>query len=529
MTLQQEFTAAPARAPGAITVRAMSKQFGGTKALDGVDLDVKAGSIHALLGGNGSGKSTLIKCLAGVYPADSGTVSIHGHRLDAPNITPRIAAEANLRFVHQDLALFDTMSIAENFAFSSGFPTTALNSIRWQKLQDRVSGLLDDYGIKARATDRVDTLRPSQKTMVAIARALADQRGSDYTLVLDEPTASLPEDETRELMASLRSRADQGQTIVLVTHRFREVEEVADDITVFRDGSVAGGGPASELHMGQVVQLMSGLQAAAPSASPVASARRQQNGTPILEVKDLVTGQDSVVSLSVGAGEIVGLAGLAGSGRSRILRSIFGDLPSSGGAMFLAGKPYVPTSPRGAMTRGIGMVPENRSRDAAFMDMSVRENSSISVIGSYWRKCFINKKAEQRATQTLIAEHSIRTSGTENPISALSGGNQQKVIMARWMQRSPQLLLLDEPTQGVDVISRREIYSSLKKMVSRGAGVLLASSDLDELVDACDRILVLRGGRIIGEFDPGSMDRNQLAAMVISEERNAKTTFEEGE
>lgn len=532
MTLQHDATAVRGRGPVAISVRGMSKQFGGTKALDRVDVDVAAGSIHALLGGNGSGKSTLIKCLAGVYPADTGTVSIHGKLHQASGITPRTAAEANLRFVHQDLALFDTMSIAENFALGSGFPTTVLNSIRWQSLRDRVAELLEVYGIDARPTDQVDTLRPSEKTMVAIARALADQRGGEYTLVLDEPTASLPEDETRELMSALRMRADQGQTIVLVTHRFREVEEVADEITVFRDGIVAGAGSAGEMNMGRVVEMMSGIRPGTPGTSPAGVAeasRRQPAGGPVLEVRDLAVGPHATINLTVGRGEIVGLAGLAGSGRSRILRSIFGDIPAAGGQLTLKGKPYAPSSPRGAMARGIGMVPENRSRDAAFLDMSVRENSSISVLGNYWKKCFIHRKAEQTATRALIAEHSIRTSGTENPISALSGGNQQKVIMARWMQRSPDLLLLDEPTQGVDVMSRREIYASLEELVSRGAGVLLASSDLDELVDACDRILVLRNGRITGEFEPGSMDRNQLAAMVMSEDTSQKSTITEGE
>lgn len=532
MTLQHDATAACGRGRVAISVRGLGKQFGGTRALDRVDVDVAAGSIHALLGGNGSGKSTLIKCLAGVHPADTGTVSIHGRLIQASGITPRIAAEANLRFVHQDLALFDTMSIAENFALGSGFPTTALNTIRWRSLRDRVGELLDVYGIGAQPTDLVGTLRPSEKTMVAIARALADQRGGEYTLVLDEPTASLPEDETRELMTALRRRADQGQTIVLVTHRFREVEEVADHITVFRDGFVAGTGPAREMHMERVVEMMSGLRPGAPGTVPavnVETKRRQHQGEPLLEIRKMAVGPDSAVALTVGRGEIVGLAGLAGSGRSRILRSIFGDIPATGGSMILNGKPYAPSSPRGAMARGIGMVPENRPRDAAFLDLSVRENSSISVLGNYWKKCFINRQAEQAATRALIAEHSIRAGGTDSPVSALSGGNQQKVIMARWMQRRPDLLLLDEPTQGVDVMSRREIYASLEQLVSRGAGVLLASSDLDELVDACDRILVLRNGKITGEFTPGSMDRNQLAAMVMSEDTGRKSTITEGE
>nr|WP_304659748.1 sugar ABC transporter ATP-binding protein [Arthrobacter sp. zg-Y1116] len=501
------------------------KSFAGAKALSGVDLTVNGGTIHALLGGNGSGKSTLIKCLAGVYQADAGTISIHGENLPARQVTPRRARAAGLRFVHQDLGLFDSLSVAENFALDAGFPTNPLHGIRWRELQNRVDGLLAHYAIAARATDRLGSLRPSQKTMVAVARALADQQDSEYTLLLDEPTASLAEDESRELMAALRSRANHGQTIVLVTHRFREIEEVADHVTVLRDGIVAGGGPVADTSIAAIVDMMSGAGPAGPASAagndavlrtPAPPAPEAGAQSPLFEGRDLSRYPLTDVNLSVASGEIVGLAGLAGSGRSTVLRAIFGDTSLTGGSMSLAGAPHEPSSPADAVRSGVVFVPENRHRDAAFLDLGVRENASATVIGRYWRRLVMNLRMERDETHRLLADHSVRADGIEIPISRLSGGNQQKVVLARWLRRKPRLLLLDEPTQGVDVTSRRDIYRSLRDIAAQGCGVLVASSDLDELAELCDRILVLVEGRIVADLDPADTGRSALAAAVMA-------------
>ncbi|MCQ1994275.1 sugar ABC transporter ATP-binding protein [Arthrobacter sp. zg-Y1171] len=509
----------------ALAAHGLVKSFAGAKALSGVDLTVNGGTIHALLGGNGSGKSTLIKCLAGVYQADAGTISIHGENLPARQVTPRRARAAGLRFVHQDLGLFDSLSVAENFALDAGFPTNPLHGIRWRELQNRVDGLLAHYAIAARATDRLGSLRPSQKTMVAVARALADQQDSEYTLLLDEPTASLAEDESRELMAALRSRANHGQTIVLVTHRFREIEEVADHVTVLRDGIVAGGGPVADTSIAAIVDMMSGAGPAGPASAagndavlrtPAPPAPGTGAQSPLFEGRDLSRYPLTDVNLSVASGEIVGLAGLAGSGRSTVLRAIFGDTSLTGGSMSLAGAPHEPSSPADAVRSGVVFVPENRHRDAAFLDLGVRENASATVIGRYWRRLVMNLRMERDETHRLLADHSVRADGIEIPISRLSGGNQQKVILARWLRRKPRLLLLDEPTQGVDVTSRRDIYRSLRDIAAQGCGVLVASSDLDELAELCDRILVLVEGRIVADLDPADTGRSTLAAAVMA-------------
>ncbi len=511
---------APGAAPAAaLAAHGITKTFGGAAALTGVDLAVEKGSIHALLGGNGSGKSTLIKCLAGVYQADAGTISVHGQSVPARQMTPRRAREAGLRFVHQDLAVFDSLTVAENFALDSGFPTNPFQGIRWRELRSRADELLDVYGISARSTDPLGTLRPSQKTMVAVARALADQEGSEYVLLLDEPTASLPEDESRELMAALRSRADLGQTIVLVTHRFGEIAEVADHVTVFRDGSVAGLGPVAEMTTPVIVSMMSGetvSSTAIPRAATEAAPAPSHSAAPVFEGRNLTRHPLAGVDLSVAPGEIVGLAGLAGSGRSTVLRAIFGDTALTAGSMSLDGRPHKPSSPADAVHCGIALVPEDRHRDAAFLDLAVRENASATVIGRYWRRLLMNLRLERSDAERLIREHSVRTDGTEIPIGQLSGGNQQKVILARWLRRNPRLLLLDEPTQGVDVMSRQDIYRTLRALAGQGCGILVASSDLDELVELCDRVLVLVDGRIAGEFSPDEAGRGELATAVMS-------------
>ncbi|MCC3283265.1 sugar ABC transporter ATP-binding protein [Arthrobacter caoxuetaonis] len=512
----------------ALGAHGLVKTFAGATALAGVDLAVQAGTIHALLGGNGSGKSTLIKCLAGVYQADAGTITVHGEDIPVRQMTPRRAREAGLRFVHQDLGLFDGLTVAENFGLDSGFPVNKLRGIRWEALRRRVDELLASYGIEVRATDPVGTLRPSQKTMVAVARALADQQDSEFALLLDEPTASLPEDESRELMAALRARANRGQTIVLVTHRFREISEVADDVTVFRDGRVAGRGPVAEMSTATIVEMMSGAPRMEESSSgtnrPVHPAQRNSHPdgssvdspAPLFEATNLSSFPLSGVNLTVAPGEILGLAGLAGSGRSTVLRAIFGDAPLNSGSMNLNGVSHQPSSPADAVRSGIAYVPENRHRDAAFLDLPVRENVSATVIARYWRRFVMNRRLEREETQDLILKHSVRTDGTEQPISRLSGGNQQKVILARWLRRNPRLLLLDEPTQGVDVMSRRDIYRSLRSSAAQGCGVLVASSDLDELAEICDRVLVLVEGRVAAELIPEDSGRDVLAAAVMS-------------
>lgn len=485
----------------ALEARGVHKRFGGTQALDDADLLLRPGSIHALLGGNGSGKSTMIKCLAGVHRADGGRVDILGHSLRASDITPTEVHKAGLRVVHQDLALFDRASIAENFAFESGFPTTPAGSVSWRKLNRQVARILELYRIPARPSDLVASLRPAQKTLVAVARALRDQHGSEMVLLLDEPTASLPENEVSLLFESLRERAAYGQAIALVTHRLSEVLAVADDITVFRDGRVAGTLPAAEADHDELVSLLAGA-AGAPNTPRVATAappHDETGGQAFLEVRSVSAGPLRDLELTVGSGEIVGIAGLLGSGRSTLLNVIFGCTKPTSGAVRIDGVRLRPGDIAGAMAEGVALVPENRLRDAAFTTMSVRENASMTVLARLW-KLWMRKGREHQEAEALVSRYRIKSRSVEQPFLQLSGGNQQKVVLARWLRREPRLLLLDEPTQGVDVVARTEIYNSVRDAATRGCAVVLASSDHDELAILCDRVIVLESGRAVAHL-----------------------------
>lgn len=512
-------TAAGAAAGPALSALGVHKTFGGTAALRGVDLRVRRGTIHALLGGNGSGKSTLIKCLAGVHRADAGEVIVGDRVIPAAHMTPRAARAAGLRFVHQDLALFDELSVAENIAMATGFPVGAGARIRWADLHRRVRRLLADYGIAARPRDSVASLRPSQKTMVAVARALADQEDSEHVLLLDEPTATLPERESQELMGALRARAQRGQTIILVSHRLGEIEQVADAATVFRDGTVLTRRHGAGLSAVEMTGILTGTEGpgagAGVSVAKERADRSRSAAPPVLLARGLTAGPVHDLGLTVHAGEIVGLAGLAGAGKSTVLRALFGLRALDAGAIRLDGGEYRPRGPRHAAAAGVAYVPEDRHGEGIFPDLSVRENATATVLSQYWKRFRFDWRGERRDTAALITRHGIRTASMETPVGRLSGGNQQKLVLGTWMRRAPRLLLLDEPTQGVDVRSRAEIYDSLREHAATGCGVLVASADLDELHLLCDRVLVLSAGSLVQEIRPASTSRAGLVAAVL--------------
>ena len=500
----------------ALEARGVHKRFGGTHALQDADLLLRAGAVHALLGGNGSGKSTMIKCLTGVYRADAGEVTIFGDRMDAADITPAAVHEAGVRVVHQDLALFDRATIAENFAFDSGFPTGRGSRISWSGLNRRVAALLEEYDIPARPQDLVGSLRPAQKTLVAVARALQDQRGAEMVLLLDEPTASLPEHESRQLLRTLRERAALGQTIAIVTHRLPEVMAVADDITVFRDGKVAATLPAAQADHDTLVSYLAGRDVERTTSQPAADVSAvSRDRAPLLELRDIVAGPLAGLDLTVRSGEVVGIVGLLGSGRSTALNVAFGAVKPRAGQVRFDGEPVRLGHVGDAIRRGVAMVPENRLRDAAFARHNVRENASASVLGRFWT-LWMRRGRERTETRDLITTYGVKASSTEAPFMSLSGGNQQKVVLARWMRRQPRLLLLDEPTQGVDVVARGEIYQTVRAAARRGCGVLVASSDHEEVVLLCDRVIVLAGGKIAAELVGESLTDEQITHQVQS-------------
>ncbi len=496
-----------------LAIAGASKAFGATQALDDVSLELGKGRVHALLGGNGSGKSTLIKLLAGVEKADAGEIRIRGDRHDLRRMTPARAREAGLHFVHQQRTVFADLTVAENLAIGRGFDRGAGGRIDWRATRRRAAGVLDRFQIDARPTQMLKQLGPATQTMIAIARALQDQDAdAEGVLLLDEPTASLPAPEVRLLLDALRRYAGAGQAIVYVTHRLEEVFAVADQATLLRDGRVVGTVAPSSLDHEALVELMLG-RGVEQVGRPVAGPR----GRTVLAARGVAAGPLAGLDLDLREGEIVGLAGLLGSGRSTLLKAFFGAIPLETGETWIGGERQRIRSPWEAVAAGLAYVPEDRQRDAVFPGLTVGENLSLTAVRDYWRRGAIDRRRERRDALRLLDSFRIGAESEAAPLRSLSGGNQQKVVLARWLRRRPRVLLLDEPTQGVDAGARAEIYELIYRAAARGTAALVASSDFEELARLCDRVLVLRKGKIVAAACGADLDADRLARLANAE------------
>jgi ribose transport system ATP-binding protein len=504
----------PDRGDTALRVAALSKTFAGTRALVDVSLEVRSGEIHALVGGNGSGKSTLVKILAGVYRGDpGGTIAIGaGAPVDAPHWTPTRAFEHGMRFVHQNPAVFGDLTVAENLAVGNRFPTGFGGRIRWGALNAHARKLIDRYHITAAPGTPVRALNPASRTMVAVARALADRDGADSgVLVLDEPTTSLPAGEIDILLTALRRCARAGQTILYVSHRLDEVLSLADRVTVLRDGQRVATANAADLTETKLVELIAGRPLTLNQPDDAAG---HLDTEAVLDVRGLRGGPLRGVDLRVGRGEIVGVAGLLGSGRTELLQSIFGARPVAAGEIRIGDRPVLFRSPADAMAAGVAYVPEDRAAEAVFASMSVRENISAGNVARYFARLRLQHGWERRDARTAMDTFLVRAASDRAPLVTLSGGNQQKVILARWLRREPAVLLLDEPTQGVDVAAREEIYGLIRRAAGAGTAVVVVANDFTELTRLCGRVVVLRAGRIAAEVTGSELDSHRLTELA---------------
>jgi ribose transport system ATP-binding protein len=485
---------ATASVTSVLRVANLSKAYNGVLALDGVDLDIRPGEVHALLGGNGSGKSTLIKVLAGVVEAEQGaTLELGDRTADLGSWTSEKAYAAGLRFVHQQPAVFSDLSIAENIAFGTAFPRGRTGKIDWKALNARTAQLLAQFHVEADPTTPLGRLRAADRTRVAIIRAVQDREHAESgVLVLDEPTAALPASEVELLLDSLRRYAAAGQTILYVSHRLDEVLSVADRVTVLRDGKKVTTVEAAGLSEADLVELIVGRPLDRMFPEPTAAA----DDDVVLAVHNLCGGPLVDVSFDLHKGEVLGVAGLLGSGRSELLRMLFGAYPVTRGTVRLDGRDVRFPSPSEAMAAGVAYVPEERQLDALFQGNSVRHNMSAGDVRSYFSKLLFRHDAERRDSADSIRRFLIRVASDTQPVETLSGGNAQKVVLARWLRRQPAVLLLDEPTQGVDIGARAEIYALVREATRNGTSVLLVASDPEEMAHACDRVIVLRNGRI---------------------------------
>lgn len=494
----------------------VSKTFPGMKALDRVSFGIERGHFHALVGGNGSGKSTLIKILAGVYQADpGGTLRIGESTIPSENSSPLWSRQAGIRFVHQDLGLIGQMSVAENLRAGGTYPRSG-GHIDWRRLYAEGQKVLDRLDVPVNARTLMSDLRPAESTLVAIARCLQDHDTHAVNLlVLDEPTARLPQAEVDELLQRLRMYTQAGQSILYVSHRLDEVLQYADSATVLRDGRHVVTRPVSGLDRVALTTAIVGehRDIVGKRSSTVAAI----TGTvPVLEVEMLAGGPVRAVNLTVHPGEIVGISGLVGSGRTSLLETIFGVHGRASGTVRLSGQLLRAGRMDLAIAAGIAYVPEDRARDSAFRDLGLEMNLSAAGLSRYMRAGWFRKRAELADAAKDVSRLRIRTPGTDAPLSKLSGGNQQKVILARWLRSVPVLLLLDEPTQGVDVGARAEIYEQIESAVAAGAAVVLVTSDLEELLHLSDRVVVMERGSFVASAEGSMLTRDWVVHHMFS-------------
>ena len=493
-----------------LSLSSVSKTYGNIRALDGVSFAVQRGHFHALLGGNGSGKSTLIKLLAGVAPGDGcGTITIDQAVTRDDQTTPEWAQEHGLAFVHQDLGLFEKLTVAENLFVGVDFPARH-GLISWREIHERAATLLELFRLNVDPSSSVAELRPTEKTLVAVTRALRgrDQRHGGL-LILDEPTARLPTAEVGQLREALVRLRNAGQTILYVTHRLEEVFEMGDAVTVLRDGRAVATRPVEGLTKAELIALIAGRD-----VSAIYPERPKRPGSePLMEVRNLCGGALRDISFDLHCGEILGIAGLVGSGRSSLLKMIFGLLKYEEGSIVVNSAPLVPGT-SAAIQAGLAYVPEDRGIEGIFPDMSVSNNLAAAHPDMFLKSGLYSEQREYDGALSVIGRLGIRAPGPDTPIQVLSGGNQQKVVLGRWLRDATCLLILDEPTQGVDVGARADLYAEISKVRRQGLGVMMASSDDDEILGLADRVIVLNRGRVVASASGPDLTQSWLSYHV---------------
>lgn len=490
----------------------VDKQFGSVQALTKVSLRLYAGEIHALMGQNGAGKSTLIKVLTGVYPADSGEIRLHG-QLIRPTSTLH-AQHLGISTVYQEVNLCTNLSVAENI-FAGRYPRRgALKgwSIDWPRMQQEAKDLLQRLNLDIDVTQPLSSYSVAVQQMVAIARGLSI---SAQVLILDEPTSSLDDDEVERLFAVLRQLRDQGMAILFITHFLGQMYALCDHITVLRNGELVGEYPAAELGQGALIAAMIGHELGASLAATPASQRGAEPAADWLKTRGLArSGCVKPMDLSVRRGEVVGIGGLLGSGRTELARLLFGLDRSDGGDISLSGHTVRMDSPATAIKQGLGLCPEDRKAEGIIAELSVRENIALALQARQGIWPFISRARQLEMALHYVKALGIKTTDVDTPIGQLSGGNQQKAMLARWLATQPKLLILDEPTRGIDVAAKQEIMNEILTLAKQGMAVLFISSEMSEVVRVADRIVVMRDHAKVGELPAGSTDHEVYALIA---------------
>ena len=463
----------------------VSKHFGGVNALKNAQFTLCPGEVHALMGENGAGKSTFGKILAGVLHADSGALTIAGEPFVPAN--PQRAQAAGLAMIFQEIDLFPELSVADNMAIGNHACHEG-GWVRRQQLDTFCRPFLDQVGLDVPSARKVGDLPIGHQQLVAIARALSMDAN---ILVMDESTSSLTEDAAETLFALIEQLKTQGVAIIYVSHKMDEIFRVCDRVTVLRDGEVVGTEVVADTSMNALIQMMVGRPVDRLLRNP-----RHATDTALLDVRGLCTAALTDIDFTLHCGEVIGLAGLVGSGRSEVGRAVFGLDRHLGGTVTCEGRPYAPSGPRKAMMHGTAFVPEDRKSMGLMMQMSVKENMTLAGLHHMQRAGFVRASAERSAYQDQQQSTGLKTASPHHPVSSLSGGNQQKTLLGRWLMQNPKILFLDDPTRGVDVGAKEDIYKIIENLAADRKGVLMVSSELPELLRCCDRILVLNQGRL---------------------------------
>lgn len=491
------------RAP-LLFIDGVTKTFPGVKALDDVSLEVRSGEVHALLGENGAGKSTLMKVLAGNHQADYGQIHLEGEPIRVAN--PHEAKAKGIVLVHQELSLAPEMTVAENI-FLGSLPANPLGFVNWRKLFADAGRILDALGCRFEASDRVGKLSIANQQMVEIARALVF---TPKVVVFDEPTASLTDAEKVVLFDVIDGLRSEGVGVVYISHRMDEIFALSDRITVLRDGQVRGTLVTAETDEDEITRLMIGR-----ALEPRVHAGRGATGPVALQVKGLSCGDlFRDISFDVRAGEVVGMYGLIGAGRTEIAETIFGLRTPDGGEIRLDGEVVAIDAPPEAIAHGLALAPESRKEQGLVLGMSCRDNMSLSQLGTVSRGGWLDRSAEQAIYDEYAARLSLKSPSWKTPVVNLSGGNQQKVVLGKWLGTHPKVLVIDEPTRGIDVGSKAEIHALIRQLAAEGMAILMISSEMPEVLGVSDRILALYHGRLAAEFDGDTVTEDALVQAI---------------
>ncbi len=492
-----------------LRLRDISKYFPGIKALDRIDFEVRTGEVHALIGENGAGKSTLVKLITGIYQPTAGSIVLDGKEVEFKS--PNVSQQAGIAAIHQEATMFPDLSVTENIYMGHHLKKPVTGVLAWKEMKLKTRALLEKLELDIEPDTRVKDMGVAQRHMVEIVKALSLET---RIIIMDEPTSALSLKEVEDLYKIIRQLKSEGRAIVFISHKFEDIYEIADYFTVLRDGKYIGEGRVADTGVDEIIQMMIGR-----SLKQMFPKQKVEKGDEVLRVENLSkSGIFKDISFGLHKGEILGFFGLIGSGRSEVMQAIFGIDSGTGGEIFIKGKKVRISSPGNAMSYGIAYVPEDRQLQGTIRAMNIRENVTLPIINEVSRNSMLDIKRELEVTGEYGGRLEIKASGWEQPVDDLSGGNQQKVVLAKWLATRPEILILDEPTRGIDVATKARVHEFISGLAEQGLAIILISSEIPEILGMSDNIIVMHEGLITAGFnwDEASSENLIRAAMGSS-------------